>query len=81
MSQQPSKTAHTVELLLRLNPLERFHQFSYQNFNEVVWIDEYYLDEVRIIHWMDLVFRLSTIKDVESATMKDEVVSLDSSWV
>lgn len=49
--------------------------------NEIVFIESFHLDYVRIIHCVELVSRISTIKVVESTTMKDYIVALDASCI
>ena len=51
-----------------------------KHFNEILCIDHFYLDEVRLMHCMDLVSRYSTALAVDSASTKDAVHAFEATW-
>lgn len=50
-------------------------------FNQVVCVDHFYLDEIRLMHCMDLVSRFSAIQVVDSATLADAVAAFEACLV
>lgn len=52
-----------------------------KQFNEIVCIDHFYLDERRLMHRMDLVSRYSTVLAVDYLSTMDEVHAFEATWV
>lgn len=50
-------------------------------FNQVVCVDHFYLDEIRLMHCMDLVSRFSAIQVVDSETLADAVAAFEACWM
>ena len=44
-------------------------------------IDHFYLDDVRLMHFMDLVTRCSAVYAVDTANMEDAVAAFEACWV
>ncbi len=52
-----------------------------KQFNEIVCIDHFFLDEICLVHCMDLVSRFSAVQAVESTNLADAVVAFEACWV
>ena len=52
-----------------------------RSFNENVCIDNFYLDDLRLLHCMDSVSRYSTCYITPSANMTDEILAFQASWL
>ena len=50
-------------------------------FNEIVCVDHFYLDAIRLMHCMDLGSRLSTVHVVHTATISEAVIGFEACWV
>lgn len=50
-------------------------------FNEVLCIDHLYKDEMRLMHFMDLISRYSAAHVVSSSTFKEAIMGFEACWV
>jgi len=52
-----------------------------KSFNDIVCIDHFYLDQIRLMHCMDLVSRYSAVHIVSTVTMGEAVQAFEACWV
>ncbi len=52
-----------------------------REFNQVVAVDHFYLDSIRLIHFMDTVSRFSACYICESASMKEAIFAFHACWL
>lgn len=79
-SDNRSKAALPVALQLQPNGKVSISTMS-KHFNQVVCVDHFYLDDVRLMRSMDLISRFSTSQVVESANRADAVAAFEACWV
>lgn len=52
-----------------------------KEFNEILCVDHLYLEDILLMHFMDLITRYSSALIITSTNLKEAVIVLEASWV